>query len=102
MEFLQSFYSWQWIGIGIVFLCFIYTIFLKNKLSSTLTSNQLTEIDAIIERGITYGKQMYEANNSINVKSITIEYILTEIRNSKIVPDVYMSFVETIVKTKLA
>jgi len=100
---LSILYSWQMVSLLIVAVALIYTLFIKDKLAknNTLTTEQLAEIDAIIARGVVYAQNLYISDNSVDVKKLTIDYVLSEVKLSKIVPDEYMSFVETIINSKL-
>lgn len=103
MEYLQNLFTWQIVAIGIVGITLIYTLFIKPKLvvNKSLTTEQLAEIDKIIARGLVYAQNLYASNSEVDVKAITLEYVLAEVRLSKIIPDEYFSFVEVVVNNKI-
>jgi len=101
MDLIQN--NWQIVSFIIVGICLIYTLFIKDKLSANkiLTTEQLAEIDQIVARGVVYAQKLYESDSTVNVQKITLEYVLAEVKLSKIVPDEFLNYVEVVVKSKI-
>jgi hypothetical protein len=94
---------WQVISIVIIVFAIGYKLYGKKVVQekTSLTEEQLTVIDNAISDAVAYAMSMYALDNTVDVKALTIQFALSQISKTGLIPEEYMDFIKTLIETRV-